>query len=201
MLAASAVGTVGFRSIIENVRDVNPFVNYLEAAATSVDFDKQTILCNSIKCEGTACDLVDFDVEYDNLLIAVGATTNTFGIKGVREHCLFLKQVEDAANLRKAITNCFERANIPDLSEEERRNTLSFVIVGAGPTGVEFTSELRDWIEYEGRKYYGNLLQYTKITLVEAGDAVLAVFDKALQEEAYRKLTGFCDKSYIIDLR
>jgi NADH dehydrogenase FAD-containing subunit len=39
------------------------------------------------------------------------------------------------------------------------RGILSFVIVGAGPTGVEFTSELRDWVEYEGRKYYGRLLK------------------------------------------
>ena len=76
-------------------------------------------------------------------MIAVGATVSTFGIKGVRENCLFLKQIEDAINLRKAISYCFERANIPSLSEVEKRAALSFVIVGAGPTGVEFTSELR----------------------------------------------------------
>lgn len=64
------------------------------------------------------------------------------------------------------------------------------MVVGAGPTGVEFTSELRDWVESEGRRYYGKLLKYVKITLVEAGDAVLAVFDKQLQEEAMRRLTG-----------
>jgi len=55
--------------------------------------------------------------------------------EGVKEHCQFLKQVEDAASLRKAISYCFERANVPGLSEEERQSALSFVIVGAGPTG------------------------------------------------------------------
>jgi NADH:ubiquinone reductase (non-electrogenic) len=58
--------------------------------------------------------------------------------KGVREHCQFLKQIEDAASLRKAIAYCFERANIPSLSKKEISDALSFVIVGAGPTGVSF---------------------------------------------------------------
>ena len=38
--------------------------------------------CESVKCEGTACDIADFEVPYDHLLVAVGATTNTFGIQG-----------------------------------------------------------------------------------------------------------------------
>lgn len=54
----------------------------------------------------------------------------------MREHCLFLKQIDDAAALRKAIAYCFERANIPSLSKREVQDALSFVIVGAGPTGV-----------------------------------------------------------------
>lgn len=189
MLAASAVGTVEFRSICEPIRNVNPLVDYLEATALGIDTAKKTVQCQSVKCVGTACEITDFEQEYDHLLIAVGAATNTFGIKGVRENCLFLKQIEDAANLRKAIAYCFERANIPGQSEEEKRSALSFVVVGAGPTGVEFTSELRDWLENEGRKYYPKLLKYASIKLIEAGGAVLAVFDKTLQEEALTQLT------------
>ena len=40
------------------------------------------VYCESVKCEGTACDITDFEVPYDHLLVAVGATTNTFGIPG-----------------------------------------------------------------------------------------------------------------------
>jgi NADH dehydrogenase FAD-containing subunit len=90
---------------------------------------------------------------------------------------------------RLAIINCFEQANIPSLPEEEIRSALTFVVVGAGPTGVEFTAELRDWIEVEGKRYYSRLLQYVKILLVEAGDAVLAVFDENLQQAAMKQLT------------
>jgi len=189
MLAASSVGTVEFRSICEPIRNVNPLVDFLEASALAIDTKTKTVQCQSVKCVGTACEINDFDVSYDYLLVAVGAATNTFGIKGVRENCLFLKQVEDGAKLRRAIAYCFERANIPGQSEEEKRNALSFVVVGAGPTGVEFTGELRDWLENEGRRYYPKLLKYVSVKLVEAGNAVLAVFDKTLQEEALVQLT------------
>jgi hypothetical protein len=190
MLAASAVGTVEFRSICEPIRNANVLTSYVEASATEIDPERKVVSCQSIQCEGTACDFYDFDIPYDKLLVAVGATTNTFGIKGVREHCQFLKQIEDAGNLRRAIAYCFERASIPGLSEEEIRAALSFVVVGAGPTGVEFTSELRDWLETEGRKYFPKILKYAKITLVEAGNAVLAVFDEILQKDALQRLTG-----------
>ena len=188
MLAASAVGTVEFRSIIEPIRNANPFADYLEASATAIDTKNKLVSCQSVRCEGTACDITDFDVPYDHLLVAVGATTNTFGIKGVREYCQFLKQIDDASNLRRAIASCFERANIPNMSEEEMRSTLSFIVVGGGPTGVEFISELRDWIEIEGRRYYSRLLKYVQLTLVEASSSILAVFDESLQKEALEKL-------------
>ena len=190
MLAASAVGTVDFRSVIEPIRNVNPLVNYIEATCDDIDTEKKILRCQSVFCEGTACDITDFEVEYDHLVVAVGASVNTFGIKGVKDYCQFLKQIEDASNLRRTIAYCFERANVPGLSEEEIRSTLSFVIVGAGPTGVEFTSELRDWIEREGKKYYGALLKYVSIKLIEAGKSILMVFEKDMQDEGLRQITS-----------
>ena len=106
----------------------------------------------------------------------------------MRDYCHFLKQVDDARGLRRVIVHSFERANVPNISDEEKRNILRFVIVGAGPTGVEFTSELRDWMEVEGRRYYAHLLQYVSIALLEAGNAILSVFEKAAQEEGLRHL-------------
>ena len=94
MLAASAVGTVEFRSICEPIRNVNPLADYLEATATAVNADRKTVTCESVKCEGSSCKITEFEVSYDHLIIGVGATTNTFGIRGVKEHCLFLKQIK-----------------------------------------------------------------------------------------------------------
>lgn len=189
MLAASAVGTVDFRSIVEPIRNVNPLVEFIEASAEYIDFDNRSISCVSLKCEGNSCSPMTFSVDFDMLVLAVGAAVNTFHIPGVREHCIFMKQVEDAARFRSAVASCFERANLPGLSDEERCATLSFVVVGAGPTGVELTGELRDWVAREGREYFPHLLPYVSLTLIEAGNAILPVFDSVLQKEALHTLT------------
>lgn len=79
---------------------------------------------------------------------------------------------------------------MPTLTDQQRINALTFVIVGAGPTGVEFTAELRDFIEYDVPRFYPHLLKFVRIKLVEASDKVLMVFDEALQKEALKTLTG-----------
>ena len=191
MLAGSAVGTVEFQSITEPIRRiVGEHANYLEATATAIDCEKKTVGCQSVMCEGTSCQFEDFDVEYDHLVVAVGATTNTFGVPGVREHCIFLKQISDADKLRRAVGNCFERANLPALDDDAKRAALSFVIVGAGPTGVEFCGELRDFVNDEVPKFYPDLLEYVSITLLEATDKVLAAFDAELQAVALAALSS-----------
>jgi NADH:ubiquinone reductase (non-electrogenic) len=70
--------------------------------------------------------------------MTVGAQTNTYGIPGVREYCCFLKQIDDAQRIRTAIVNLFERANLPGLTDEQKEAILTFAVIGAGPTGVEF---------------------------------------------------------------
>lgn len=105
---------------MQPIREVNPYADYLEATCTNVDPKAKTIICQSVICEGNTCDIEEFDLSYDMLLVAVGATTNTYGIPGVREHCHFLKQVNDAMKLRTSIGNAFERANIPGLTDAQR---------------------------------------------------------------------------------
>uniref|UniRef100_A0A0G4FMA0 FAD/NAD(P)-binding domain-containing protein n=1 Tax=Chromera velia CCMP2878 TaxID=1169474 RepID=A0A0G4FMA0_9ALVE len=189
MLAGAALGTVEFGSITEPIRNVNPRVDYLEATCLGVDPETQTATFESVVCEGTSCVIEEFVLSYDMLVVAVGAQTATYGIPGVAEHCYFFKQVEHAAAVRKAIGNCFEKANLPGLSEEQRRNLLTFVIVGAGPTGVELTGELRDFVEKEGPRYYPHLLKYVDIKVVEATDKVLPPFEASLQRRALAELT------------
>lgn len=140
----------------------------MEATATHVDWKARTVECESVVCEGNSCIIDTFTVPYDRLLVTVGATTNTFGIPGVREHCNFLKQIGDARRIRTGIVNCFERANLPGLTDEQRDATLTFAVIGAGPTGVEFASELRDFVEQDGPTYYKHLLKHVSIKVIEA---------------------------------
>lgn len=62
-------------------------------------------------------------------------------LSGVAEHCFFMKEVSDTVGLRKKIQEAFELAALPGTSEAERRKVLHFVVVGGGPTGVEFAGE------------------------------------------------------------
>jgi hypothetical protein len=76
----------------------------------------------------------EFVLAYDKLIISVGAFSATFGTPGVYEHAHFLKDVRDARAIRKRILDCFERASQPFVKEKEKRQLLSFRIVGGGPT-------------------------------------------------------------------
>jgi len=77
------------------------------------------------------------DFDYDYLVIAIGCTTNFFGNEIIKENSLTLKSTYDAITIRNHILNTFE--NIISASEEEKQSLFNFVIVGAGPTGVELS--------------------------------------------------------------
>lgn len=184
MLAAASVGTVEFRSLLEPVRVANELVDYVQASATEVDLERQTVTCVSDlgRVEGEAP--VQFSVPYSYLVIAVGATTNTFGVPGVREHAFFLKSVVDARKIRAAIVNRFERANLPTTSDAEKNRLLHTVVIGGGPTGVEYCAELNDFLTSDLRRKYPRLVPLVKVTLLQSGDAILTAFDDTLQAAA-----------------
>lgn len=62
---------------------------------------------------------------------------------------------------------------MPNLSDEERKKILHFVVVGGGPTGVEFAAELHDYVNEDLVKLYPNVKEAVKITLLEATDHIL----------------------------
>ncbi|KAL7482996.1 hypothetical protein ACHAW6_008646 [Cyclotella cf. meneghiniana] len=189
MLAGASVGTVDFKSITESIREINSHVRYLEAAATDIDPETNTVACVSISCEGNSCETEEFTLTYDRLIYTVGAQTNTYGTPGVEEYCNYLKQVGDAMQIKNAILNCFESAGLPDLSDEEKEKELTFVIIGAGPTGIEFAAELLDFIEEDGVRFYKDRLKYVRIKVVEATPTILRPFEDGMKEEATKRLT------------
>lgn len=86
---------------------------------------------------------------------------------------LSLQEIEDAQRIRRTIVDCFERASLPNLSDEERKKILHFVVVGGGPTGVEFAAELHDYVNEDLLKLYPKVKDAVKITLLEATDHIL----------------------------
>ena len=179
LLPSTTVGTVEFRSIIEPVRLADKRLQYYQAQAASVDLEGRVL-----RCEG-AFQGRPFDVAYDELLIAVGAVSHTFGVPGVEENAHFLKELSDARSIRQKIIECFERAAQPGRDAVEIANLLRFVVVGGGPTGVEFAAELHDFVTRELRRWFPKLYRIASIVLVEAQNEILTSFDRKLS--AYAK--------------
>jgi NADH:ubiquinone reductase (non-electrogenic) len=178
LLPSTTVGTIEFRSIIEPIRHARRDLRFYHASCKELDRAR-----NRVTCSGVA-DEHRFEVEYDLLVIAVGAVSNTFNVPGVADHALFLKELHDARELRQRVIRSFEQANLPGVSIEERQRLVHFVICGGGPTGVEFAAELNDFMLEDLRKSYPHLVAEARITLVEAAREILNTFDRKLRDYA-----------------
>jgi NADH:ubiquinone reductase (non-electrogenic) len=91
----------------------------------------------------------------------------------LREFYILVQEVEDAQQIRRTVIDCFERASLPSVSDEERKRILHFAIVGGGPTGVEFAAALHDYVNEDLVRLYPSAKDIVKITLLEAGDHIL----------------------------
>ncbi|XP_038900930.1 external alternative NAD(P)H-ubiquinone oxidoreductase B2, mitochondrial-like [Benincasa hispida] len=193
LLPSVTCGTVEARSIVEPIRAITKKkglnIEFREAECYKIDAEKKVLFCRSSQ-DTNLGGREEFSVDYDYLIIAMGAKSNTFNTPGVEENAHFLKGVEDAQRIRQTVIDCFERASLPNISEEEKKRTLHFVIVGGGPTGVEFAAELHDFAVEDLAGLYPSLKDYVKITLLEAGDHILNMFDKritAFAEEKFQR--------------
>jgi NADH dehydrogenase FAD-containing subunit len=183
LLPSTAVGTLEFRCIQEPIRKVlGGNGKFVQAKAQTVDPVEKTIVFESIYKDETERP-EKFMMKYDKLVIGVGVKTNTFGIESIKEGdgVHFLKHLYHARNIRNNIIESFEKASIPGTSEEERQRLLSFIIVGGGPTSCEFAAELHDFVTADAKRLYMHMVKYVKVTVVEAGPALLGPFDRNLQ--------------------
>ncbi|KAH0490711.1 hypothetical protein TgHK011_002168 [Trichoderma gracile] len=216
LLASTSVGTLEFRAVLEPVRRLPGGVRFYQGWADDVDFSQKVIRVEANAVDGLPSEVLSstvpvkqeakkgeiFNVEYDKLVIAVGAYSQTFGITGVREHAHFLRDVGDARRIRLRVLSLFEQCSYPttpsgdsthvaegSLSEADKRSLLHFVIVGGGPTGIEFAAELHDLIHEDLKKLYPELMPLVRITVYDIAPKVLPMFDQALAQYAMDTFT------------
>jgi NADH dehydrogenase len=129
----------------------------------------------------------DETLAYDTLIVGGGSEYNYFGHDEWRQHAAELKTLEGALHIRAQILRAFEAAELAE-TEEERARQLTFVIVGAGPTGVEMAGQIAE-IARDTRRDFRNIdTAKTRVLLVEAGDRVLAAFAPKLSSRAAKSL-------------
>jgi NADH dehydrogenase len=128
------------------------------------------------------------EIHFDRLVLATGSTNDYFGDQALARHAIGMKQLGEAMRLRNHLLTCLERATRTD-DDAERREWLTFVVAGGGPTGVEFAGALGELLRLVlGRDYPELHPEQSRILLVEGLDRLLAQFPEPLGRYALRTL-------------
>lgn len=127
---------------------------------------------------------------YDDLVLATGSTSNYFGMASVEQSSHGLKDLPEALELRNHVLGCFEAA-VRESDPARRATWMTFLVIGAGPTGVEYAGALSELVRLVLAKDFRELdMRQVRIILVEGQDRVLPVFPASLGKAAQRELEG-----------
>jgi NADH dehydrogenase len=161
------------RAILRKYRNVR----FLMLNVTRVDLEQRQVIPERGR-----------PIPYDYLILSAGSTNNYFGNNDLAAHTFGLKDLDEAERLRNRVLSAFERA-VRERDPARRKELLTFVIVGGGPTGVELAGAFAELIRHVMRKDYPTLKRgEAQVILVEATDKILTAFPENLQQSALRQL-------------
>ncbi|MFZ4720568.1 MAG: NAD(P)/FAD-dependent oxidoreductase [Ilumatobacteraceae bacterium] len=169
------VGDVTFpvRTLLRHHRDAS----FVMGSVTAIDLDARTVTVDG-----------QTPLAYDFLVVGAGSVSASFGVPGVDEHTLPLKDADDAIRLRNRLIGDLEAASRA-VGRGERQPELGLVIVGGGPTGIETAGGMRELLDKVLAKDYPELgLRGLPITVVEGGPRLLGAFDPRSSDAAVQAL-------------
>jgi NADH:ubiquinone reductase (H+-translocating) len=150
-------------------------------SVTSLDRDRRCVFIDSVDREGVA-------LEYDYLILATGSSHSYFGHNEFEQFAPGLKSLADAVSIRNRILLAFKQAEAEE-DPQRHRDLLTFVLVGAGPTGVEMASAMADLVRTALRSEFRRIDPTSaRIVLVDMASRVLAAFSEKLSAPARRRL-------------
>jgi len=150
-------------------------VKFRQSRVQGIDVEKKVVSTDAGK------------LKWDYLVVALGSTTNFFGMADVEENSLNLKSLRDAVNIHNHILDNYEAALL-ERSEKRRRELLTFVVVGGGPSGIELAAAIQDFVRKALIRDYPSLMTQTRVLLVEAQDALLSGMKAKMSELAISRL-------------
>ena len=142
---------------------------------------------SSIRLEDKTVVLTDGELSYDYLVLAPGSTTRYFGVPGASEHTHGLRSLDEGIILRNHLLRAFETAaSTSDV--ETQRKMLTFVVIGGGSTGVEFSGALREFLNGSYSKDFGSDGPDPRVILVEGSDTLIGMYPPRLRNYAVKRL-------------
>ncbi len=179
LLHEVATGGLSYGSISESLREIFPHtgVRIFEGDVETVDANRKHV------------SIGEKNISYDYLVVATGSETNYYHTPGAREYTLPLKSLDDARVIKSKIIDSFERALLA--TSEERKELLTFIIVGGGATGVEFAAEVAQFTEILAKRYFSNSgieAGDIAIHLITAAKEILSQFNPELQRSGLARL-------------
>ncbi len=173
--AALSAGEIAIpiRAVLSRYRNVQVFL----AEVVGIDVEKKHI------------QLADGNMTYDYLIVAAGAQTAYFGRDDWAQVAPGLKSVEDALEIRRRILCAYEAAERMAIDSEERRELLTFVIVGGGPTGVEMAGAIAEIARKTLKNDFRTInTEDTRVILIQSGEHVLNDYPDELSISAENQL-------------
>src|SRR3954467_1511585 len=181
MLPEVASGSISPRHVVNPLRLLCRGASVFPGGVQSVNWPERRLLLNAGPFSGNV------RMEYDHLVLALGAVTDLRHVPGMTEHAFLMKNVGDAMYLRTTVIGRIEEASL-ETRREIRERLLTFVVVGGGYTGVETAGHLLDLFSMIHRYYPGLAQGDLKVWLIHAGDHLLPTLNRRLGEYSARKL-------------
>jgi NADH:ubiquinone reductase (H+-translocating) len=182
-VATSVLSPGQIGSPIRGIIGRNSNTTVILGEVTGVDNDRRCVFVSSV-------DRENVPVEYDFLILATGVTHSYFGHNEFAQFAPGLKSLADAVAIRNRILEAFEQAEAEE-NPARHRDLLTFVLVGAGPTGVEMAGALavlvRNTLKSEFRRVRP---ESARIILLDMAPRVLGTFPDQLSEAAKKRLEG-----------
>jgi NADH:ubiquinone reductase (H+-translocating) len=183
LLYQVATGILSEGEVAPPIREVlrrHDNVDVRLGTVTGIDVDARTVTAHAPG--------LDYTVEYDSLIVAAGASQSYFGNEQFADFAPGMKSIDDALELRARIFGVFELADLQTDPEAIER-WMTFVVVGAGPTGVEMAGQIAELAHRNLPGQYKHIdPRKARIILVDAVDAVLSTFGDHLSTRALQRL-------------
>jgi NADH:quinone reductase (non-electrogenic) len=182
MLHEVAASDLDITDIVSPIRTLLRRVKFVQGEVEAIDLEARRVTVSH------GGDTHGHELDYDHLVIGLGAITNFYNLPGVEAHALTMKSLGDAIALRNRLIECLEEAD-PECCRV-KVPLLTFVVAGGGFAGVETVAAVNDFVR-EALRFYPNLTEaQLRVMLVHDGPVILPELGERLGSYAQHKLTA-----------